>query len=235
MIRVFADLERLSQAAAELIAGRAQLAIEQRGRFCMALSGGSTPRSTYQQLAQPLLRDRVPWSRVHLFWGDERCVAENDPRSNLGMARKALLDQVPLTPEQIHPMACANDPWTAAAAYQRLLEEFFSPGEIRFDLVLLGLGEDGHTASLLPNTPAPQENRRLVTAVQTSREDFARLTLTVPAINLARLVVFLVSGQRKAEILHQVLRGPQGQYPAQLVAPGKGEILWLVDSDAAGQ
>jgi len=235
MLRVFADPERLSQAAADLIADRSQQAVTQRGRFCMAMSGGNTPQLTYQQLARSPLRDRVPWSQVHLFWGDERCVAENDPRSNLGMARKALLDHVPLTPEQIHPMSCAGDPRAAASAYQQLLRDFFSPEEPRFDLVLLGLGEDGHTASLIPGTKAPRETASLVTPVQTAKEDFSRITLTVPAINLARLVVFLVSGRSKAKILRQVLWGPTGQFPAQLIVPGKGEIHWLVDSNAAGQ
>jgi 6-phosphogluconolactonase len=234
MIRVFDNPARLSLAAAGLIADRARQAVARRGRFCMALSGGRTPLRTYQQLGRPPFRDRVPWAQSHLFWGDERCVAENDPRSNFKMAREALLDRVPLPPGQVHPIRCAADPQSAAQAYQTLLQGFFSPAEARFDLVLLGLGEDGHTASLIPGTSAPLETLRLVTALQRIDEDFARVTLTAPAINLARLVVFLVSGRSKATILHRVLQGPPGQFPAQLIAPHEGEVIWLVDKAAAG-
>lgn len=234
MMQVFADMEQLSQAAVALIADRAYQAVEERGRFCMALSGGSTPRRTYQRLARSPYREQLPWQQVHVFWGDERCVAEDDPRSNLRLAREALLDHVSVPSGQIHPMACAADPEAAAAAYQGLLQEFFAPGKPHFDLILLGLGQDGHTASLLPGTPAPQETVRMVIPVQTGREDFARLTLTVPVINQARLVVFLVSGRDKAGILRQVLDGTgQSGFPAQRIVPEQGEVIWLADRDAA--
>lgn len=233
MIQVCDDFEELSRAAAELIADQARRAVAARGRFSLALSGGSTPRRCYELLARSPWREQVPWSQVDIFWGDERCVPAADPRSNAGMARKALLEQVPLPPSQIHPMVCAADPEAAALAYQALLRDFFSPGEPRFDLILLGLGSDGHTASLLPGTPALQETERLVTAVQSPGAELARLTLTLPLINLARLVVFLVSGRDKAKILRQVLVGPPDRFPAQLIAPLHGEVRWLVDRAAA--
>jgi len=234
MIRVFADNQALSQAAAELFAEQARQAVASRGRFCVALAGGSTPQTCYQLLAQPPVREQVPWEKVHIFWGDERCVPLTDPRSNAGMAKTALLDRVPIPAGQIYPMACIEDPETAARDYQRLLKNFFRPAEPRFDLILLGLGEDGHTASLIPGTSAPQERIDLVTSLQKPGEDFARLSLTAPQINLARMVVFLVSGQGKALSLRRVLNGPPAQIPAQLIAPRRGELLWLVDREAAG-
>jgi 6-phosphogluconolactonase len=232
MIRIYPDSELLSQAAAELFIAQARQAVTERGRFCVALSGGSTPQNCYHLLAREPFRDQVPWSQVEIFWGDERCVAQTDPRSNAGSAKAALLDMVPLSPEQIHPMVCAGDSHAAAQNYQRLLQDFFHPTEPRFDLILLGLGEDGHTASLIPGTPAPEERLALVTALQKPGEDFARLSLTAPAINLARLVVFLVSGAGKAPILHQVLSGRTKKYPAQLISPQQGALLWLVDQEA---
>jgi 6-phosphogluconolactonase len=235
MIQVFDDFDRLSQAAAELFADRARRAVEARGRFCVALAGGSTPRRSYQLLARSPLREQVPWPQVHVFWGDERCVAGEDPRSNARMAREMLLDHVPLPPEQIHPMACAAEPLGAALGYQQLLWEFFFPGEPCFDLVLLGLGQDGHTASLFPGTGAVEEKMRWVAMVQRGDEDFARLTLTLPLINQAALVVFLVCGNEKAAILAEVLEKParKGLLPAQRISPRHGQLLWLADRAAA--
>ncbi len=233
-VRVCADYEALSRNAAELFAAGACHAVAERGRFCVALSGGSTPQRCYQLLAAPPLRDLVPWPQVEVFWGDERCVPENDPRSNLRLAREALLDRLPQPPGQIHPMSCAGDPAAAAGAYQALLQSAFDPGEPCFDLILLGLGTDGHTASLLPGTPAPLETNRLVVTVRAPGAEFSRLTLTVPVLNQARQIIVLVSGREKTTILHQILDGPPGRYPAQLLAPGDGQLLWLVDRAAAG-
>jgi 6-phosphogluconolactonase len=234
MIRVFDDFDRLSEAAAELFAGQARRAVAARGRFCVALAGGSTPRRSYQLLSRAPFRETVPWSQVHVFWGDERCVPSDDPRSNEGRARAALLDKVPLPPGQIHPMACTRGPKSAALAFETLLLDFFAPEAPRFDLILLGLGTDGHTASLFPGSKATKETRHLVVPVQGPGEDFARLTLTVPVLNRARLVVFLVSGKDKAGMLRQILRGPAGSFPAQLIVPEEGDLRWLVDREAAG-
>ncbi len=235
MIRICDDAEQLSRSAAELFVEQAQQAVAARGRFCVALAGGSTPERCYQLLAKPPLRELVPWAKTHVFWGDERCVPDSDPRSNARMAHAALLDQVPLPAAQIHLMACAENPAAAAQTYAALLQDFFPRSEPRFDLVLLGLGEDGHTASLFPETPALREKVRLVVPVQKPGEDFARLTLSAPAINSARLVVFLVSGKNKAAILSEILEGPSGRFPAQLITPVQGELLWLVDRAAIGQ
>ena len=234
MIRVCDDLESLSQAAADLFTAAAQWAVTEQGRFSVALSGGSTPRRCYELLAQPPFRDRIPWSKVHVFWGDERCVPANDPRSNARMAREALLDHVPLSAGQIHPISCVADPNAAALNYQQMLTEFFAAGSPRFDLVFLGLGDDGHTASLFPGTAALQETERWVTAVRKPGEDISRLTLTAPLLNRAGLVVFLVAGAGKTNILHQVLQGStrEKRFPAQLIAPQNGELIWLVDRAA---
>ena len=235
MVEVYPDRESLSEAAAALFARLARDAAEARGRFAVALSGGSTPRPVYERLAREPCRDGIDWNRVHVFWGDERCVGVEDPRSNAGMALAALLSAAPIPPAQIHAVRCAESPEIAALAYEKELKSFFGRGPPRFDLVLLGLGEDGHTASLFPGSPALAEPVRWVAAVRRSGENLDRVTLTPPAINGAAEVVFLVSGRSKAAILKEVLEGagdPE-RFPAQRIRPSNGTLRWLVDEDAA--
>lgn len=234
MIRVFADPEALSRAAAELFVAEARQAVQARGRFAVALAGGGTPRKTYELLGQETFRELVPWQNTHIFWGDERCVPADDPRNNARMARRTLLDHVPIPPDQIHPMVCVSSPAEAAAEYEALLRSFFA-GAPRFDLVLLGLGENGHTASLFPGTPVLEEQQRWVAEVHVAEEGLHRLTLTSVAINQAAQIVFLVSGYGKATILREVLEGAENSpsLPARLIAPSEGGLLWLVDRDAA--
>lgn len=235
MIRVCPDLEALSLAAAGLFAAEARKAVQARGRFIVALAGGNTPKRTYELLAQEPFREQMPWQKTHVFWADERCVPADDPRNNARMACKALLDHVPVPFEQVHPMVCDRSPNEAADGYEALLRDFFTAGRSRFDLVLLGLGENGHTASLFPGTSALDEQQRWVADVYLPEEGLHRLTLTAAAINQAALVVFLVSGNAKAPILRKVLEdalGPEG-IPARLIKPAHGELLWLVDRDAA--
>jgi 6-phosphogluconolactonase len=236
VIEVYPDLESLSRAAATLLVEQANLAVAARGRFSVALSGGGTPRRTYELLAAPPLRDQAPWDRVHVFWGDERCVPENDSRSNAGMARAAWLDRVPIPATQIHPMHCAADPAAAARQYEAQLREFFAGQPPRLDLVLLGLGHDGHTASLFPGALVLAETERWVAAVYAAEADLYRVTLTAPLINQAALVAFLVAGDAKAEVLKAVLHGPRdpARLPAQLIQPQPGELRWLADLAAAG-
>jgi 6-phosphogluconolactonase len=235
MIRICADLEVLSLAAAELFAAEARQAVQARGRFAVALSGGSTPRRTYELLAREPFREMVPWQHTHVFWGDERCVPGDDPRNNARMACQALFDHVPVPPGQIHPMVCNGSPREAAVEYEALLRGFFDNWRPRFDLVLLGLGENGHTASLFPGTSALEEQQRWVAEVYLAEEEQHRLTLTAEAINQASLVAFLVSGYDKAPILRNVLKEAQAPHniPAQLIKPVDGGLLWLVDRDAA--
>lgn len=237
MIRIYHDAEALSLAVAELFAAEARQAVQARGRFSVALAGGGTPRRTYELLAQEPFRELVPWQKTHIFWGDERCVPAEDLRNNALMARQALLDHVPIPPEQVHPMVCDRAPQQAAVAYEALLRYFFPDDHPRFDLVVLGLGENGHTASLFPGTDVLEEQQRWVAEVYVAEEGMYRLTLTVAAINQSALVVFLVSGSDKAQVLRKVLKETQDprSIPAQFIKPVDGGLLWLVDRDAARQ
>jgi 6-phosphogluconolactonase len=229
VIVIHPDLEAVSRAAAQAFADASLKALDESARFSVALAGGATPRRTYELLAMPPYRTAVDWARVDVFWGDERCVAPTDPRSNERMARAALLDHVPLRPDRIRPMRCDGDPDAAAARYEGLLHEYFGDWP-RFDLVLLGLGDDGHTASLLPGTEASLAKDRWAVAVH--GRDVDRVTLTLPVLNAAKLVLFLVCGASKAQALRAALEGDR-TIPAGAIAPKGGEILWLVDRDAA--
>ena len=237
MIRIYDDLETLSLAAAELFALEARQVVQAHGRFTVALAGGSTPSRTYELLAQEPFREQVPWQHTHIFWGDERCVPADDPRNNARMARQTLLDHVPIPSSHVHPMICTSSPQTAAKEYEALLRGFFVGGSPRFDLVVLGLGENGHTASLFPGTSVLEDQQHWVAEVHVTEEGLNRLTLTAAAINQAALVVFLVSGAGKAHILRKVLKEAQapGSIPARLIKPVDGGLLWLVDRDAARQ
>jgi 6-phosphogluconolactonase len=236
MIEVYADHEAMSRAAAELFStatGRAEAA---HGRFVVLLSGGETPRRLYELLAEEPHKYRVPWERGHIFWVDERCVPPEDPRSNVRMARRALLDRVPVPASQIYPIAGDHSPRQAAAEYAVLLENFFAGAPPRFDLVLLGLGEDGHTASLFPDSAALDEKEQWTVVSQRPGEELRRISLTAPLINQAALVVFLVTGKGKAAVLREVLEGEPDprQRPARLINPTHGgTLLWLVDRAAA--
>ncbi|RNC67950.1 MAG: 6-phosphogluconolactonase [Desulfuromonadales bacterium] len=235
MICVYADLDALSRAAAELFASQALKAVKERGRFVVLLAGGETPRHTYELLAEEPFRGLVPWEEVHVFWGDERCVSAGDPRSNARMARLALLDRVPIPPEQIHPVAGARPPRQAAEEYEALLRAFFATAPPRFDLIFLGLGDDGHTASLFPGSAALEERERWTAVTQRPGDAIHRVTLTAPLINQAALVAFLVAGGGKAAVLSELLETPPGPdlLPARLIRPVKGELLWFVDREAA--
>jgi len=238
-VRVHPDAASLAQAAAEHFATLAAEAIADRGRFAVALAGGSTPRATYALLATDAFAARVDWPRVHVFWGDARCVPPDHPDSNYRMARETLLDHVPLPAGNVHRIPCEREPEQAAAAYERTLRAFFArhpEGPIpRFDLVLLGMGNDGHIASLFPGTAALHEQTRWVMAHYVDKLRAWRLTLTPIAINAAANVIFIVSGAGKAERLRQVLAGPYQPdlLPAQIVRPDSGRLLWLVDAAAA--
>jgi 6-phosphogluconolactonase len=238
---VLPDASALARTAAELFVRHARAAVEARGRFAVALSGGSTPRALFNRLAGDAeLRDALPWNQTHLFWGDERCVPPDSPESNYRMAREALLDLVPIPPENVHPMVRAmGEPAELALAYEQELERAFALDDDEpptFDLVLLGMGADGHTASLFPHSPALGERRRRVVANWIDKLSAFRITLTAPVFNAARAVVFLVSGADKAQTLARVLHAPYDHFelPAQLVDPQAGTLVWLVDRAADG-
>ena len=235
MIRVFNDLESLSQAAAELFTVLSRQASLICGRFSVALSGGETPRRLYEILATSPYRERIHWDEVNIFWSDERCVPEDDPRSNAMMAHQALLNHVPIPPDQIHPIGCKESPEQAALHYEEEMRDFFSTQNPNFHLVLLGLGENGHIASLFPHTAVLNEKNRWVSEVYIPELDMHRVTFTAPFINQASQVVFLVSGLDKAAVLVKVLEGPYRphQLPAQLIRPNGVHPIWLVDKAAS--
>jgi 6-phosphogluconolactonase len=235
MIRVFDNLETLSLAAAEMFAELANQAIASCGRFNVALSGGNTPHRLYEILANTPSREQIRWESVYVFWGDERCVPADDPRSNARMARKTLLDHVPVPANQIYPIRGDLTPAQAAAQYETELRDFFGNQPPVFDLILLGLGENAHTASLFPHTSVLDEKERWVQEVYVAEQGMYRVTLTVPLINQAKDVIFLVSGADKALALQSVLEGAYQPHelPAQLIRPNGAHPIWLVDKAAS--
>jgi 6-phosphogluconolactonase len=242
-LSVSVDADALARAAAEQFVELARAAILARGRFTVALSGGSTPRRMYQYLAATPLRDRVDWSRVEVFWGDERGVPPDHPDSNFAMASAALLDRVPIPRHVVHRMhAELPDRGTAASGYQLEIARAFDVDEAgqppSFDLLLLGMGSDGHTASLFPGFEALREGRRWAVSVDApQRPPAARITLTAPILNRAREIRVLVAGADKAATLRAVLEGPHEpeRRPIQLVRPENGRMIWLVDQAAASE
>jgi len=241
-VSVHSDADALSRAAAEEFVELARASIRSPGRFTVVLSGGSTPRRMYEFLAALPLRDRVEWSGVEVFWGDERGVPPDHPDSNFHMASSALLEHVPIPPQRIHRMR-AETPDRAAAArdYQLEIARAFGVDMAgippSFDLVLLGMGNDGHTASLFPNDEALLEGRRWAVSVEApQRPPPSRITLTAPILNRAREIRLLVAGAEKAATLRAVLHGPHdpGRLPVQLLKPENGRMIWLVDEAAAG-
>jgi 6-phosphogluconolactonase len=230
---IYPDTSSLITGAADLIGREAIEAIAQRGRFAVTLSGGNTPKPIYERLAKAA---GIDWTRVQIFFGDERCVPPGDQRSNYNMAKAALLDHVSIPPGNVHRMHGEEDPETAAADYRSVLERALGT-EGRFDLVLLGLGDNGHTASLFPGLAAVTEANRTVMALYVEVIGMWRLTLTPPIINAARRVAFLAEGSGKAEVLYRVLQGPRQPIvlPAQAIRPTEQLALWLIDAAAAGK
>ncbi|MEO7001535.1 MAG: 6-phosphogluconolactonase [Ktedonobacterales bacterium] len=240
IITCYDDLDGVAHAAADLfVAQAAQVALAHRV-FRVALSGGSTPRRFHTLLAAPPYRERVDWSQVQFYWGDERAVPPDDPESNYHMARETLLDALAISPAQIHRIpAEGSDHDAAAAAYEdELRRSFHLVGQYpRFDLIYLGMGDDGHTLSLFPHTAALHVRDRLVVANTAPKPPSARITLTAPVANNAAVVAFLIVGPDKADALAAVLEGPRDpdQYPAQLIAPTNGELRVLADRAATAK
>jgi 6-phosphogluconolactonase len=228
---VYETPEELAGAAARDFVARAEQTINERGRFAVVLAGGSTPEATYEALARDYA-DRIDWSKVHVFFGDERTVPPDHEDSNYRMARETLLSRIRVG--SVHRMRCELPSAEAAAAYERELRDFFGASP-SFDLILLGLGEDGHTASLFPETAALDVADRWVVANPVLKLETTRLTLTVPAINAARAVTFLVAGEDKAGALREILEGDADPraYPAKFVRPEGGDLTWMVDKAAA--
>jgi 6-phosphogluconolactonase len=236
-VHAFHDVNALSTALAAAIASDIERTVRTTGRCSLVLAGGTTPRKLYEVLASEYAA-QVPWSRVHVFWGDERYVPADDDRSNHRMARETLLDHVPCPPENIHPMPTHYaDPHAAADAYEATLRDCFDGPWPRFDLVLLGMGEDGHTASLFPGSPALDEPRRWSVAAVAPAEPSTRLTLTLPVLNRSLRIHFIAAGGGKAPAVRKVLSGTADRhvYPAAGVQPHHGSVTWWLDREAAAE
>ncbi|MGC2198286.1 MAG: 6-phosphogluconolactonase [Terriglobales bacterium] len=235
-LRIFPDRPALFQAAADEFVRQARAAIQSSGRFTVALAGGSTPKGLYSLLAT---HTAIPWDKVRFFFGDERHVPPDDPESNYRMARETLLSKVPIPSGDVYRVPAENpDAGQAAQSYEHTLRQFFQTPPTtfpRFDLILLGMGPDGHTASLFPGGKALQERSRWVVADWVEKFKTDRITLTLPVLNNAAVVMFLVSGEDKAETLKEVLEGtqPADLFPSKLVRPTDGKLIWLADQAAA--
>lgn len=245
-VQTYDSYEALSQATAELISACGSQAISQRGRYLLGLSGGRDPVRTYELLAAPPLAGMIDWPRTHVFWSDERNVPHDSRDSNYRMAREKLLDHVPIPAEQIHPFPTDIEPRRAARQYDQLLREFFqAPADglqpldesSTFDFLLLGMGEDGHTASLFPESGLIFEERCYAAAEYVAKLGAWRLTLTPAAINGSRRIAVLASGKKKALRLKEVLEGAQlpEKMPIQNINPHNGRLIWMLDAEAAGE
>lgn len=229
------DEAGLAKQAAQLVLESAAAAIREREAFTFCLSGGKTPKKLYELLAEPYYRDRIDWTKTFLLWSDERCVPPTDPESNYKLVRDAFLTKVPVPEKNILRIPAEMTPPPAAAkAYEQTLKTLFKGYFPKIDLVLLGLGEDGHIASLFPKTEALNEKERWVVANYVEKLSSNRITLSLPVINNARRVVFLVAGESKAGIVRELLRPdlPKNRYPAQLVSTYESEVIWVFDKAA---
>ena len=230
----------VAQSAADLFVATVAAAVASRGLARVAISGGNTPRTMFELLADPTqpLRAQVPWDKLDLFWVDERCVPPDHPESNYRMTNEAMLSKVPLAPQRIHRMEGELDPGIAAARYESTIRNAFKLEGAQtptFDLIFLGMGDDGHTASLFPHTQALDNLSNIVIANHVSQKDTWRITLTWPVINQGREVAFLIEGEDKADVLHKVFLGPYDPetLPSQLIRPASGRLTLLLDSAAA--
>lgn len=234
-IIVAASIEQLAMKGAELFRRIAVDSVARRDRFSVALSGGSSPRPFHRLLAEEPYRSGIPWSHTHIFWVDERLVPPEDPASNFGTARKDFLAHLPIPLSQVHPMSSEKVPHQAADDYQRTLSSHFgtsAAGAPVFDLVVLGIGTDGHTASIFPGDRAAIETDRWVVAVTGGSPNVDRLTLTLAVLERARRVIFIVSGRQKAATVRTILIDDTA-LPPRLIAPAEGMVTWLLDRDAA--
>lgn len=234
-LHVFQNTDAVCRALAGWIVAYCAEVVRERGQFSVVLSGGNTPKHLFELLASDEFRSHIAWETWRVFWGDERVVPFTDERNNARMAYDALLKHVPIPTERIHVMRTDEEPEHSAAAYEFVLRRLFDQSSTTFDLVLLGLGDDGHTLSLFPGTDVVEEETAWVRAFFLEKQAMYRLTLTAPVINRAASVAFLVTGESKASVLNEVLNGPTGQFPAQRIQPRNGNLHWFLDEAAANE
>ena len=237
-IRILENESALAEGVADFLASTIEETLRRKPLVRLVLSGGSTPRRLYRMLARPEWAGRIDWTSVVLFFGDERCVPPTHPDSNYGMAKEALIDPLRITPHHVMRMQGEVEPEEAASHYESMIREAFAPDRTpfpRFDLIFLGLGDDGHTASLFPSSPALHEQTRLVVATSSPIGIPHRLTMTLPLLNTAETIMFLVTGSSKASVLHRVLedRETAAHLPASQIRPATGRLIWYVDRAAA--
>lgn len=233
---VYDGLKELGRGGAEFFLKHCIKEVEKKGLFTAVLSGGKTPCRLYTALSSDEFRDKIPWDKVHLFWGDERPVGPGHPESNYSLADRALISKVDIPPENVHRIKGELEPSKAALEYEDEIRRFFGVSRDEapvFDLVFLGMGDDGHTLSLYPSTKALSEDRRLVVENYVGKLNAYRITMTLRLVNSASSIIFLVSGKGKSGVLRQALSDPKAGYPAQLVRPHTGEVRWFIDKDAA--
>jgi 6-phosphogluconolactonase len=231
-LRIFKDADQTTTALADWIMALIKKTLEAKDRFTIALSGGETPKKLYQTLATDAYREKINWSRLHIFWGDERFVPFNDDSNNAKMAFDNLLNKINIPSEQIHTIWTDVTPEESAKQYENLLHKYFDEKQTTFDLVLLGMGDDGHTLSLFPGNEVLNDTTSWVSTVA-SKEKGERITLMPSVVNQSSAIAFLVTGEKKAKILQEVLESQENNYPAQLIQPSNGELYWFVDEAAA--
>lgn len=233
MNKIYENVDELCTKTAEWFAAESAKAISARGRFLVALSGGSTPKRLFAELAKDEWKSQIEWSKIFFFWGDERFVAPEDELSNQKMTRKALLDHVPVPEKNIFPIPFLATPQQSADKYEETLKQIFSVWPV-FDVVFLGLGADGHTASLFPQSPALLEKTRWAAPSKPIDQEVERVTLTYPVLNRGRIVCFLVTGSEKAVMVKNILQGgPEPAFPAKGIKPESGNLIWVLDRPAA--
>jgi 6-phosphogluconolactonase len=237
MLKILNDPDKVAGVAADLFVETAREAVKNNGRFSVALSGGHSPEATYKLLSELPRIESIPWDKVHLFWGDERYVPHDDPRSNIGMAREQFINNVPIPDENVHEVPYEDSAEVSAEVYGRELHSFFDSEYPEFDLIYLGLGTNGHTASLFPHTPVLKKTDPWYASVYLEDQQMYRTTLTIPAINHAKNIAFIVFGEDKSDIVKGIIEGPRQpeEWPAQYIKAENGEVHWLLDSAASAR
>lgn len=236
-LHIYKDVEELNTAACGWISEYIMATLEKKARFTIALSGGNTPKKLHTTLAASPYKERIDWSKMHIFWGDERAVPFEDERNNAKMAYDTLLNAVPVPGSQIHIMRTDISPEDAALEYDKILHSYFDETQTSFDLVLLGMGDDGHTLSLFPGTEIVHEKNYWTRAFMLTSQNMYRISLTAPIVNRSAAIAFLVVGSSKAKALRKVLEGDfePDMYPSQVISPENGELHWFIDEAAAAE